>query len=185
MVNTDLKATMKVDSSNFDLTNITVGDYDTDKMADSLMEDLGMKKEHITINGHSLREDDDSVYCTACDEEYEIPQLLQESSGFNEVVYRLYVMGKFKESECQTFKSKVEHKVNPNKGNPLTGSNKPFQYRNNTTKTKLQTNGQVFMGPDGEKYHIGGGEITNLETGYMLDSTEKKELLGQLTKRFK
>lgn len=42
-----------------------------------------------------------TIECQECEMSEEVPPLLQESSAFREVVYKLYLLGKFKHTHCQ------------------------------------------------------------------------------------
>jgi hypothetical protein len=97
-------------------------------------------------------------------------------------------MGKFKQYACNnaTRYGEDTHRVRPNNGNPLTGNDyTPAKPQTKTTNlnAKVNASGQLFVGPDGDKYHMGGGDITNLETGNILSSKEKKELIQDLHRK--
>lgn len=59
------------------------------------------RSETVDMYGHSLTVNDDGVSCTVCDESIDVPEIFQESSGFNQVVYKLYIFGQFKNMSCE------------------------------------------------------------------------------------
>ena len=74
------------------------------------MKDLGVLKSDrgrtqlpgIRLWGHRINlSGDDGISCEECEMEEEVPEILQMSSGFREVVYKLYILGKFKNTRCE------------------------------------------------------------------------------------
>lgn len=54
-----------------------------------------------SVWGHTIDVRGDSINCTTCDMEESVPDIFLESAGFNELVYRLYIYGKFRETSCE------------------------------------------------------------------------------------
>lgn len=53
------------------------------------------------VNKHVLdTTSDDEIVCTDCGESFEIPELIQNTAPHRTVAYRLYLIGKFKEIDC-------------------------------------------------------------------------------------
>lgn len=63
----------------------------------------------IQLWGHSIViSGERGIKCELCDQEEELPELLEMSSGFREVVYKMYVLGKFKKSSCSPDPENIE-----------------------------------------------------------------------------
>ena len=55
----------------------------------------------IEINQHTLDiTSDDEIVCADCGESFEIPELIQHTAPHRTVAYRLYLIGKFSEIDC-------------------------------------------------------------------------------------
>jgi len=55
----------------------------------------------IELWGHQLSLDGGSSFeCEYCEMEESVPELVQMSSGFREVAYKLYILGRFRSEEC-------------------------------------------------------------------------------------
>lgn len=55
----------------------------------------------IQLWGHKIiLSGDSSIKCSLCDKEESVPDLLGMSSGFREVVYKMHILSKFKDSAC-------------------------------------------------------------------------------------
>jgi len=56
----------------------------------------------VRLWGHRINlSGEDGIECEECEMREEIPDILQMSSGFREVVYKLYILGKFKNTRCE------------------------------------------------------------------------------------
>jgi len=63
----------------------------------------------IQLWGHSIVLDGErGIKCHLCEQEEEIPELLEMSNGFREVVYKMYVLGKFRASSCSPDREDIE-----------------------------------------------------------------------------
>jgi len=75
------------------------------------MKDLGLVEEDSYQWSHNLKPiGSNSIKCSHCGMEEEIPELVQRSTGFRTVVYKLYILGKFKNARCEG-KYETDHSV--------------------------------------------------------------------------
>ena len=87
--------------------NITIGDMSsTAGPATSDSDPIGTVIPGLDLWGHTLTlSGDDGIECQSCDMEESIPELVQMSGGFREVIYKMYILSKFKRERCSsTFK---------------------------------------------------------------------------------
>jgi hypothetical protein len=62
-----------------------------------------LKLPGLRIWGHRIILDgEDGIKCAECDMEEEIPDLIQATTGFREVLYKLYLLRKFKDADCDS-----------------------------------------------------------------------------------
>lgn len=74
------------------------------------------------LYGHVIRfGDDGTISCLNCGMEKNVPQLLQESTGFREVVFKIHIISKFKEEECLPEQEDVEDLLDGVKDNKTVG----------------------------------------------------------------
>jgi hypothetical protein len=70
----------------------------------------------VQLWGHTIvRNEGNSIKCQDCEHEEELPELLEMSNGFREVVYKMYVLGKFKREECSPDPEDIMDGLNKNK----------------------------------------------------------------------
>lgn len=71
------------------------------------MQDLDMLKSDLDVPGLRLwghrivLDGGESIECEECKMEEEVPEILQMSNGFRQAVYKLYILGKFKHTQCE------------------------------------------------------------------------------------
>lgn len=71
-------------------------------IASGMDDPIGKAGPTISLWGHNLILDGgSSVKCSVCEKEEEIPELLQMSSGFREVIYKMYILGQFRQATCE------------------------------------------------------------------------------------
>ena len=64
-------------------------------------EQRSLPEGRIEINQHILDiTSDDEIVCADCGESFEIPELIQHTAPHRTVAYRLYLIGKFSEIDC-------------------------------------------------------------------------------------
>ena len=112
------------------------------------VKDLGLVEEDSYQWSHNLKPiGSNSIKCSHCEMEEEIPELIQRSTGFRTVVYKLYVLGKFKNTRC-TGKYETDHSVL------------------NTRDTHVTTTKGTEIKVDGQRYtYAGGNEWLNMSNG--------------------
>lgn len=131
--------------------------------------------------GHSLIVDTGgethSIKCQECEKEESVPGLLEQSSGFRQVVYKLHAFGEFKQSSCGTDTTDLEDIIKDrgiDKGNhPISGT-PPHTHRVNLGKHKLNrtsSSGDVVDQyiPEGNKMKIAGDVYTYMGSGYWIN----------------
>lgn len=59
----------------------------------------------VDFSGHNITASSTSVECVVCDMEEAVPELILDSAGFRQVVYKLFLWGKFKSEKCKREKS--------------------------------------------------------------------------------
>lgn len=126
----------------------------------------------IQLWGHSIVLDGDSgIQCQLCEQEEELPDLLEMSSGFREVIYKMYILGKFKTTPCSpdpediediiedldkntdTFtKPNTRHRVDPNKLH--------WYGPGHTTTSSAQSDTVDMYVPKGQRMMISGTPYT-------------------------
>lgn len=55
----------------------------------------------VRLWGHRVVLSGDGIECKECEMEREIPELLQMTNGFREVVYKMYILGEFRDTRCE------------------------------------------------------------------------------------
>ncbi len=74
----------------------------------------------VEMWGHKpFMKEDGTIKCATCRFEAEIPTLFQETTGFREVLYKLYVYGQFKQVDCSRDIDRLE-KEYKNLRDPIT-----------------------------------------------------------------
>lgn len=129
-ISVDANSAMKRITKDIDI------DYKADNYITSIFDNDVVDKKWINLNDHRILFDDlSTVTCKDCDEEHKIPQIIRESSGFTEVVYRLYLVGKVANTSCVTvgtsLGNKDTHRVHPDSGDAISSA-----YNPNKTYTK-------------------------------------------------
>lgn len=69
----------------------------------------------VRLWGHRINlAADDGIKCEECEMQEELPELMQMTNGFREVIYKMYVLGKFRQETCKPeFES--DHSVIPDR----------------------------------------------------------------------
>lgn len=104
----------------------------------------------IHVGSHKVSfSERDTLSCEMCDIEMTVPVILLESSGFTEVVYRLYLLGQFKEQPCQSPLENGEY-IEYINGNTITHSTSSgdTSYTTNNTISIPTENGRVLTNGD-------------------------------------
>jgi hypothetical protein len=98
----------------------------------------------IILSGEAL------ISCEECEMEEEVPELLQMSSGFREVLYKLYILGKFKNTRCDSLNGLpagegITDKSGKNGAPPYNRDKVHWSSGSNTYKCNFD-DGQVIFG---------------------------------------
>lgn len=140
----------------------------------------------INLWGHSIVLDGDSgIECQACDMEEEIPELLSMSSGFREVVYKMYILGKFRKQSCNPDPEDIEDMMDDLNKNvdPITRKNhrvppSNIHWSGNTTTTSSAQSDTVDMYvPQGQRMMMDGTEYIYHGDGTWVD-TDRNAAFG-------
>lgn len=133
----------------------------------SIATDASNYRPGFELWGHAIDFSGDNISCHACDMEEEIPELLEMTKGFREVVYKLYVLKKFKKTSC---KRKVKrddifgHNDNPNH---ITYDPHTVNWTDNTTRTPSGLQKSVSENvPRGTRLNIDGTHWAHEGDGY-------------------
>jgi hypothetical protein len=79
------------------------------KNGSTLRVDTVKQSSTLRIHGHKINlSEDDRVFCESCTQEHEIPEVFAQSSPFRQVVYKMYLLGKFKERGWQKYCDELE-----------------------------------------------------------------------------
>jgi len=114
----------------------------------------------LRLWGHRIILDgDDGVSCEECDMSEEVPDLLQMSSGFREVVYKLYILGKFKNTRCEpeyeTDQSVLHTRTTNTSDTDTVQFQTGGQYRIDVGDGEVVTDGNVIYQSTSSDYHAG------------------------------
>ena len=125
------------------------------------MKRLGLVEEESYQWGHNLKPiGGSSIKCSHCEVEEEIPELIQRSTGFRTVVYKLYVLGKFKNTTCRP--KRMDHDVT------------------NTRDIHVTTTKNTEITVDGKQYKYAGNNVwTDMDDGAEITSRHLSMLHGQ------
>lgn len=161
------------------------------------MKDLGMMKTDddaigttipgIRLWGHRIILNGESgIKCEECEMEEEIPDLLQMTNGFREVVYKMYILGKFKNTRCEpefeTDQSVLNHDVtnigyNPNKVHWTDTTTKNGRSLDQSVSQYVPQNTRIALG--GEEWeHDGHGHWHSHDSGTIMSSGEMRNKFG-------
>jgi hypothetical protein len=104
-------------------------------------EDVKGAIEQSDTNGHNIAIDGtNSFECEHCDETKSVPDLIEQSAGFRQVLYKLYIIGQFSDTDCDSVAM-------------YANSSKQFY------EQVLFNNGWKFSHPAGEKFeYVGANE---------------------------
>lgn len=125
----------------------------------------------VRLWGHRINlSGEDGIECEECEMREEIPDILQMSSGFREVIYKLYILGKFKNTRCEpefeTDQSVLNHNVTSG-GHTTTTTN---------TKHKIKLDDGYVIAGGGTIYESSSPRYT---TGQMLTDREWMNLVQE------
>lgn len=133
----------------------------------------------IRLWGHSIiLEGDTGIKCKACEKEEEIPELLSMSSGFREVVYKMYVLGKFREESCSPDPDEIDEMLNkrdttnwPDRATHRVHPNKIYWSKTKTTNGHNAGSGDTvdMYIPQGDRVMLDGETYTYWGDGTWLD----------------
>lgn len=98
---------IRVNEQYTNMPDLTVSDpylNDHDQTVDYLLddiEDIG-RAGGILLGDHFIQASNErtTFSCSVCDRELEVPEVFQESTGFRQAVYTMFIFGKFKEAPC-------------------------------------------------------------------------------------
>jgi len=116
-------------------------------------------------NHRIVLDGDSSIKCEECEMEEEIPELLEMTNGFRQVVYKMYLLGKFKDTSCKVQFETDNSVLNDNTTNvgyttTTNGSDsvdfqKGGQYRVDVGDGEVITDGTVIYQSTSSKYDVG------------------------------
>lgn len=114
----------------------------------------------IRLWGHRINlADSDGIECEECEMREEVPDLLQQSSGFREVVYKLYILGKFKNTRCEPEFETDQSVLNTRTTTTTSGDTVDFQtggqYRVDVGDGEVVTDGTTIYQSTSDQYRAG------------------------------
>ena len=100
-------------------------------------------------NHRIVLDGDSSIKCEECEMEEEIPELLEMTNGFRQVVYKMYLLGKFKDTSCkvqfETDNSVLNHNTKTTNG----------AYCVDVGDGEVVTDGTIIHKSTSSKYDVG------------------------------
>lgn len=93
----------------YDLGDYSMGSYSRPLQFDGTIKTTSgddvigylLQGQNSLIYGHRLQFNHNSISCVSCDIEYEIPEIIQGTAGFRQVLYKLYLMEIFRSKMCE------------------------------------------------------------------------------------
>lgn len=123
----------------------------------------------IDIYGHKILIKDNGLECLECEMEESIPEVFLKSSGFYEVVYKLYIFGKFKHSRCEASFEQDNSILNHDKTNVGYDPNRVHWVGGDTYTT--DNSSVQWQVPEGQRFMLEGKEYVYKGSGKFVDST--------------
>ena len=133
----------------------------------------------IRLWGHNITlENDTSIKCKMCEKEEEVPEILSMSSGFREVVYKMYILGKFRGEKCAPESEDLEDMLGkrgtkdwPDRTTHRVHPNKIHWSKTKTTNGHNSDSGDTVDTyiPQGERVTLDGATYTYWGDGTWLD----------------
>jgi uncharacterized membrane-anchored protein len=144
-------------------------------------------KNEIDLWGHRFAGlSGDSIECEHCNETEEIPEILTQSTGFVQTIWRLYILGKFKnEASCKSEYELLEELEREREKERRDRLNPPLGYRHEIDRPQYDPNSvnwtddYIHM-PDGKTYVDSGSDkyLYNIETGEKISRAEAEQELA-------
>jgi hypothetical protein len=129
-----------------------------------------MTAQQISLYKHVVAVDDGMpIECEECGLSLDTPDIIEQSSGFVEVLYKLHIFGELKEESCSSRSVPDEIDDIPSLGPPDNNQNKPIpkpgRVRWSDSKPVDVSRRGYRIAADGEQYeYVGGNEWRDMNT---------------------
>jgi len=147
--------------------------------------DVNSPRPTFQLWGHTITTGEDGgIKCSHCNKEEELPELFERSGDFREVIYKVYVFGKFKEEECSLDPEDIEDTTKgdgfDHNGDPISNPNSRHRINPNrvhwsgttTTTSSAQSDTVDMYVPKGQRVMIDGTPYTYHGDGAWVDESD-------------